>query len=1063
MRNIMLAPPLRGLSLVRHPSRIGTDKMVQGANCDVQPTTVKARRGKRATGAASITGSSAAGQMLKRFYNLATSGTIARKFIAAVSTTTPLYVADDDWNDDTPTLISGWTALDLPNAGDNTLYEEGYGAGPITFGASAKMRWSVSSKSWLYVCVESIAADDASDKANVPLRTQGEADAVYLHGLVPPSSLLQEDISGVNEIPAASDWINFEIDSSTPGVTGPGCIRVHTDGTIHAAYTVSGDLIHATSSDGGETWTTTNVNGILFPGPDVAEGYGVMSMDIDASGFVHLAYNVAVGDGNGIWYATNRSGSFQITGDAVPSVVTGTVSISVDPSNAPHIVFWDANGDGVWHSNRSPSGTWSSPTQIDDQFGTNKIHVSTAFDSTGRLHLAYSEDGNTDSVWYAVRDDAGTWSTPLEPDSSGDHLDGPVAIAVNSSGNPAIVYDNATDTDVNYIEFDGSSWGTQEVVSSLNGVSVALDFDAGDVAHVVWQSQPATQVIYNNRNGGSWGTPVAFISASEQVLGLVVEGPNRIHTGTATTNVDYYMVNHFRYYYRLTAEYDDGRLGESGPSTFVGANYDGALGPGSVRTIDLTGGTRYDMTKDVTRIHVYRTVSGAESDGTYYRVGSVDCTAGVPDSDFIDNISDADLVLNRKVLDKDKYLPPKYRTSAFWKDRFVIANLKVRDNTNEDELDHEAGGVHKNRIRFSSAFFPDIFRRDFFQDILPDGDSGSIRRVIVDPALDALFVLMENDVVALRGRPLGDLLSNMSFTPQNIANGMGTSSPLSVVYHDGRIFYWTKYGVEMIAGLQGHNITSDSVAPLWNQRDTSFPLYGERINMDLLDLVEGAVQQDERGEKIIWSYPAATLTTNNKALVLHYDVWRRRGFHGDPPFTIYSNYTVAAMSTWDGEGDRGELFGIESAAASQPWVYRLNYGFTEATGAGASVVTTGVPTMIVESGQSDMGRPDMRKAIQQIVVNGSGGGSGGPSSTAILWLEIDDGKVQPQLDSFLWPNGGFPHQITRAAPRYAIGAYVGYRLQVSNTLSGGNPPDPFELFQLAIRVRDLMTRRGVDT
>lgn len=547
------------------------------------------------------------------------------------------------------------------------------------------------------------------------------------------------------------------------------------------------------------------------------------------------------------------------------------------------------------------------------------------------------------------------------------------------------------------------------------------------------------------------GTPRTFL------MGLTAPGTPttaEINVGAGT------FATGSTFFYKLTAEYDTLRLGESGP------------GPASTQEV-IAGAVNADVrvtvpaitSSDITRINIYRTINGGTATSTFYFVGSV---AGIAGGTFDDTVTDATLI-TRKILDTDVYLPPKFRTACMWKDRVVIGNLKCRNTGTSTELDYEEGGIHKNRLRFSAAFKPDLFRQSYFLDLLPDGGSGSIKKVIVNPLIDSLFVFMEEDVVALQGdSPTGDF--GTPFTPRNIAQSKGTPAPESVVEAKGLIFYWTKEGIEVIDGYRARNITSDTIAPLWNALDTGSSYYADRINMDALERVCGIYYPTE--ERIYWAYPSASNTTNDRVLVLDLDLWRMNGY-GDGVFSIYTGWDIACFERWGGEGDRGELFGGEAVATDSNWVYRLEFKDADVNGthAGAALSTTSVAIASkLWLGLEAAGRPDLLKDWKSVRVEAKSG-----LALTHIVLDVEQGAMLRELGSYdfqgpvaLWGQIAWGHftwtgpRITRQAialPREAKGIRAGLRFETDDVLDASSlGPEPFELYDIAWSVVPLSTK-----
>ena len=556
--------------------------------------------------------------------------------------------------------------------------------------------------------------------------------------------------------------------------------------------------------------------------------------------------------------------------------------------------------------------------------------------------------------------------------------------------------------------------------------------DADDLENVALRTDGVDLFVHGLYPGDFGGTPLTLANPAAGTALL---------TGTSA-------------HYVLTAVYEDFALGESGPSVAA--------------TIAAGGSPPYDVdvsilepTKDVTSVRIWRSDDSAS--GPFYLVGEI-ATASLPGT-FTDTYPPATLVTQKRC-DQDVYLPPKYRTAAVWKRRLCIANTKARDMTDTLALDYEAGGVHKGRIRYSIAFWPDAFKPLEFSEPIPDGSSGEIKRLIVNPQLDALFVLYEDDVMAIQGdSPLGNV--GTPFLNRNIANSRGTASPWSVLEWQGFIFYWTKTGIEVISGYTARNITDDTIAPLWFMRDSTAAGYAERINMARVDQVRGIV--DPTTEKIYWSYPSALSATNDRIMELDLKRWREGGYR-DGVFAIHSGQGTAPMEVWLGENDRAEVFGGESVG--DDWVYRMNFADFDETG-GVSTVSRLPISAILKLDGNDMGRPDQEKAFRQLTLDGTSG-----DTSVRVGISVDEGalvatladldfeEVDFEWGTAIWGvgiwNGPRIVSHTIAIPREANGARLEINLTVLDVLDSSSlGPEAMELYDMAVEytpLRDRVTR-----
>jgi hypothetical protein len=510
------------------------------------------------------------------------------------------------------------------------------------------------------------------------------------------------------------------------------------------------------------------------------------------------------------------------------------------------------------------------------------------------------------------------------------------------------------------------------------------------------------------------------------------------------------------YYYRFTAEYDDGKLGESGPSTAVAVRLLEEIDLVNTHTLTMNpADDRYNMAMDATKIHIYRTVKGADSDGVYYRVGSVTLTDGAPTGTFVDNITDAVLV-GKTMLDEDVFLPPKYKTATFWKDRMVIGHLKARDTsaTEGTELDLTQGGYHPNRIRFSNGFLPDRFPANYFIDVDIGGETATVRKLIVNRRLDALLVFLEDSSVLVTGdTPLGERGS--PFRPQHIPFADGTPSPDSVVEDgEGNIFAWTKAGIQVFEGASVRYITDNTIKPLWAGMSSSHALYAQRIEQSQINLVKGVYVPGE--EKILWAYPVASGTRNTNILVLDLTMWRATGRRDGVFSMIVNRWQVSSWSVWGGEGDANEVFSGESSTVPGPWVYRVLFGDDDQAGDLVDVVTTLQINSVLHLGHANFRRPDMLRAFKNLVMEVDSGGTAPDSTSFAVTMNVDDHGTDVSLGAWVFDRttGGI-NRLVGGIPRATIGRRASLKFTTSDTSS----PRPWELHTVSWETEELPTRR----
>jgi hypothetical protein len=326
----------------------------------------------------------------------------------------------------------------------------------------------------------------------------------------------------------------------------------------------------------------------------------------------------------------------------------------------------------------------------------------------------------------------------------------------------------------------------------------------------------------------------------------------------------------------------------------------------------------------------------------------------------------------------------------------------------------------------------------------------------VSPRIDALLVFTENDVVAITGdSPLGE--RGTVFRPRNIANAKGAWAPDSVVEANGLIFYWTNTGIEVINGFTGRNITSETIGPLWNELDSTVSHYADRIDMSRPENVRGVFSPNDN--RIYWAYSSGTTGYNDKVLVMHLDRWEENGFR-DGAFSIFSGWRIADFSVWNGEGDRGELFGIEDQGVREAVTYRLNISNEDENSADgnptnhtfSAIVATFKPRL------EDGNRPDMLKRWHSAVIRHRSGANAGvinivPDEGSAIQLAPKAGNPSYDLDT-----NDLTGTLRLPIPRRVNAYNAGLEFTVTDSVPVSDGPVPWELFMVGYEVSSLPTK-----
>jgi hypothetical protein len=1085
----------RGLNIVDSRARVARGQSVALTNWELLANSIKRRLGKKAAyQPVSSPGTRGHVSCLKRFYHLSTGGVKKALLIAYVGR---MYVASSsisgntsEWDDDSPGIANDETTNKItriypPNGGftPSTL--------PPSFGSSSvleadtSVQSAIQSRQWLYLQNDFDSGDDTDELAHIPLRTacdltpnEGNSYGTrcFAHGLWPPASL---DIEDTESSPVLSyeDWeYKAAIGGAVGGSLGTQLLAVDSDLKLHAVTVSSTDIYYNTKALGAAWGTKASI----YTG-NVDSGINAVSVAVDLDDNVFIAFNDSAT--NNLKVISNETGAWvEETIDSAGSDFTAN-SLVVNKSGRMGVLYFDATNNTISYKERvdPANGTWSGPGTISVNNVTD-AYVAGTVDSTGVIHAVYIGGTMSNDIVHRTRDagadfDASWNSGTIVNGGSGTYW-GPVDVDVDSDDNPAIIAQKETSgpTYTHAIwRYDGSSWS--EVDTAANGSTTTNDrmgvlcFDREDtfnVVHYAYANDADNKHYYVNNASGAFVEAQYEKTASINVQPVgIIATPSFLCIISANTggNVISSYLERVYYHYKLTAEYDDGKLGESGPSAAVRIYMKKSISAGRPHTITLNpADDRYNLPADATKIHVYRTVEGAAIDDLYYRAGSVDLEAyndGAnkwgPQAVFSDNVPDETLVQNI-ILNEDVFMPPKYMASIQWKDRVVIGNLKARDTSmaEEDGLDVESGGYHPNRIRFSKAFTPDRFAANSFIDVDIGGESATVRTFAPLRGRDALLCFLEDDTILIKGdTPGGE--RGTPFRPENIPSGDGTAARDSVVVDgEGNVFTWTKTGVQAINSSGVRYITENTIAPLWNALNSNQALYNRRIDMDYIQDVAGVYVPGK--EVILWTYRAAGGTAyNNTVLCLDLRRWRAGGRREDG-WSIFTGWAISKWCVWQGEGDRFELFGGESQDAAGPWVYRCLYGNDDETGTTSlNTVSTSQITAVLKTGAFDFGRSDRVRKFRDMVINAKADADA--DTSLAVYLDINDDSAN-RISVGTWdPTGGTLVHLTSKIPRGAIGTYGGVDIASTDQ----NSPEPWELYSIGLETQEMESRASVGT
>ncbi|QOV88077.1 fibronectin type III domain-containing protein [Humisphaera borealis] len=107
---------------------------------------------------------------------------------------------------------------------------------------------------------------------------------------------------------------------------------------------------------------------------------------------------------------------------------------------------------------------------------------SMAYDAAGNLHLAYYDEA-AKSLKYTKQSPGGAWTTAITIDATSSDVGKMPSLSVDSAGHPGVAYFDATNEDLRYAFFNGTTWKNVAVDTKDSvGQNPSLAFDAAGTA-----------------------------------------------------------------------------------------------------------------------------------------------------------------------------------------------------------------------------------------------------------------------------------------------------------------------------------------------------------------------------------------------------------------------------------------------------------------------------------------------------------------------------------------------------------------------------------------------------
>ncbi len=350
----------------------------------------------------------------------------------------------------------------------------------------------------------------------------------------------------VTYLSGADVWKYEEIAGSrTFDWMGRNAIALDSSGKAHICYyqNYNGSLYHCwqTSSGwdfesvegmpvcgGGSIAVDSADNNVILRGDKCARGNnGVYSIEditesidsdelinkdviIDSTGAIHAIYSVSYIFSDYLYYATNKSGTWQLEEVLESEEYTGSASIALDSSNKPHISVLVSDGADFYLEHYWYNGSCWQNQQIKQNGNYSASYTATdiCIDDSDKIFIAYTDFNDANETWMINYTDntTGTWRDQVViTDSNGSYRYLIPRLTVDPCGVVHTIYKRGH-YQLYHSYGQWNNW-TAEKVTDCNYIeNISLAADANGLMHIAFLESISgfKKLSYARGSADSW-------------------------------------------------------------------------------------------------------------------------------------------------------------------------------------------------------------------------------------------------------------------------------------------------------------------------------------------------------------------------------------------------------------------------------------------------------------------------------------------------------------------------------------------------------------------------------